>query len=145
MLHLGWYMLKIIPSSYNEFLHIQLTIHRCKLKISYFIILTLTLALSSLPWLSLSSLTSLVLCLSPLLFDSPSSLYIRFFSLFFVSFLAIFGWVESLVARFKWWVFLVVVGMGLVVGFNRGRLGGGWVSVPVLKLNWLLDFRGGSF
>ena len=132
-------MLKIIPSSYNEFLHIQLTIHRCRLKISYFIILTLTLALS------LSSLTSLVLCLSPLLFDSPSSLYIRFFSLFFVSFLAIFGWVESLVARFKWWVFLVVVGMGLVVGFNGGRLGGGWVSVPILKLNWLLDFRGGSF
>ena len=132
-------MLKIIPSSYNEFLHIQLTIHRCRLKISYFIILTLILALS------LSSLTSLVLCLSPLLFDSPFSLYIRFFSLFFVSFLAIFGWVESLVARFKWWVFLVVVGMGLVVGFNGGRLGGGWVSVPVLKLNWLLDFRGGSF
>ena len=28
------------------------------------------------------------------------------------------------------------VGFRLVVGFNGGRLGVGWVSVPVLKLNW---------
>ena len=27
-------------------------------------------------------------------------------------------------------------GFRLVVGFSSGRLGVGWVSVPVLKLNW---------
>ena len=35
--------------------------------------------------------------------------------------------------------------MGLMVGFDGSCLGGGWVSIPILKLNWWLDFRGRSF